>query len=52
MVVIGIHYTPLEIQFEISEFVETRQAIKALSVTSRSLRSIAQSVLFKTFIID
>jgi len=38
---------PVEMQLQIAEFVETRQTLKALSVTSRSLRSIAQSILFK-----
>jgi len=44
---IGLLDMPLEMQLQIAEFVETRQTLKALSVTSRSLRSTAQSVLFK-----
>jgi len=44
---IGLLDTPPEIQLQIAEFVETPQTLKALSVTSRSLRSIAQSILFK-----
>ena len=47
MVAIGLLDIPLEIQLQIAEFVETGQALKALSLTSRSLRSIAQSVLFE-----
>jgi len=34
------------------EFVETRQTLKALSVISRSLRSITQSILFEKLQID
>ena len=52
MAVIGLLDIPPEIQLQIAEFVETRQALKALSVTSRSLRSIAQSILFKELRID
>ena len=48
MVAIGLLDIPPEIQLQIAEFVETNQTLKALSVTSRSLRSIAQSVLFET----
>jgi len=47
MVAIGLLDIPPEIQLQIAEFVDTRQALKALSVTSRSLRSIAQSMLFE-----
>jgi len=47
MAAIGLLDIPPELQLQIAEFVETRQALKALSVTSRSLRSIAQSMLFK-----
>ena len=49
MVVVGLLDIPPEIQLEIAEFVET---LKALSLTSRSLRRIAQSVLFKTLRIE
>ena len=52
MVVIGLLDIPPEIQLQIAEFVQTSQTLKALSVTSRFLRSIAQSLLFKTFQID
>jgi len=52
MVVIGLLDIPPEIQLQIAEFVETRKSLKALSVTSRSLRSIAQSKLFKKLQID
>jgi len=48
MVAIGLLDIPPEIQLQIAEFVETGQALKALSVTSRALCSIAQSILFKT----
>jgi len=47
MVVIGLLDIPPEIQLQIAEFVETGESLKALSVTSRSLRSIAQSKLFE-----
>jgi hypothetical protein len=47
MVAIGLLDIPPEIQLQIAEFAETRQTLKALSVTARSLRSIAQSVLFE-----
>jgi hypothetical protein len=47
MVAIGLLDIPPEIQLRIAEFVETSQMLKALSVTSRSLRSIAQSILFE-----
>ena len=43
---------PPEMQLQIAEFAETGQTLKALSVTSRSLRSIAQSLLFERFRID
>ena len=53
MVAIGLLDIPPEIQLEIAEFAETSQGstqtLKALSLTSRSLRRIAQSVLFKTY---
>jgi hypothetical protein len=49
---IGLLDVPPEIQLQITEFVEPTQGLKALSVTSRSLRGIAQSVLFKRFRID
>jgi hypothetical protein len=52
MVVIGLCDIPPEIQLQIAEFAETRQTLKALSLTSRSLRSIAQSILFKELRID
>ena len=52
MVAIGLLDIPPEIQLQVAEFVATSEALKALSVTSRSLRCIAQSELFKTFIID
>ena len=52
MVAIGLLDIPLEIQLQIAGFVETGQRLKVLSVTCRSLRSIAQSLLFKTFRID
>jgi len=52
MVAIGLLGVPPEIQLRIAEFVETSQALKALSVTSRSLRSIAQSMLFESLQID
>jgi len=52
MAAIGLLDIPPEIQLQIAESVETRQALKALSVTSRSLRSIAQSILFKKLEID
>jgi len=48
MAAIGLLDIPPEIQLQIAESVETPQALKALSVTSRSLRSIAQSILFET----
>jgi len=48
MAAIGLLNIPPEIQLQIAESVETPQALKALSVTSRSLRSIAQSILFET----
>ena len=52
MVVISLLDIPPEIQLQIVESVETNQELKALSVTSRSLRSIAQSLLFERFEID
>jgi len=52
MVAIGLLDMPPEIQLRIAEFVETSQALKALSVTSRSLRSIAQSMLFESLQMD
>jgi len=47
MVAIGLLNIPPEIQLQIAEFVETRQTLKALSVISRSLRCITQSILFE-----
>jgi len=47
MEAIGLLDMPPEIHLQIAEFVETRKTLKALSVTSRSLRRIAQSVLFE-----
>ena len=52
MVAIGLLDIPPEIQLQVAEFVETTKTLKALSVISRSLRSIAQSLLFKRFRID
>jgi hypothetical protein len=52
MVVIGLLDMPPEIQLQIAEFMEGSPALRALSVTSRSLRGITQSVLFKTVLID
>ena len=52
MVVVGLLDIPPEIQLEIAEFVEAGKTLKALSLTSRSLRRIAQSVLFKTLTIE
>lgn len=52
MVAMSLLDIPPEIQLQIAEFAETSQTLKALSVTSRSLRSIAQSVLFEKFRID
>jgi hypothetical protein len=52
MVAIGLIDIPPEIQLQIVEFAETPQTLKALSVTSRSLRSIAQSMLFEKLRID
>jgi len=48
MVAIGLLDIPPEIHLQIAKFVETGQTLKALSVTSRSLRSIAQSILFES----
>jgi hypothetical protein len=52
MTAIGILDIPPETQLQIAQFVEKKQALKALSVTSRSLRRIAQSVLFEKPRID
>jgi len=52
MATIGLLVIPPEIQLQIAEFAETCQTLKALSLTSRSLRSIAQFVLFETLRID
>jgi len=53
MAAIGLLDIPPEIQLQIIEFAaETPKTLKALSLTSRSLRSIAQSVLFETLRID
>jgi len=51
MAAIGLVDIPPEIQLQIAEFAET-QDLNALSLTSRSLRSIAQSMLFENFQID
>ena len=48
MEAIGLLDMPPEIHLQIAEFVETRKTLKALSVTSRSLRRIAQSMLFES----
>ena len=50
--VAGLLDIPPEIQLQIAELMETGQTLKALSVTCRSLHSIAQSLLFETFRID
>jgi len=47
MTAISLLDIPPEIHLQIAKFVETRQTLKALSVTSRSLRSVAQSILFE-----
>jgi len=47
MAAIGLLDIPPEIHLQIVEFVGTRRALKALSATSRSIRSIAQSKLFE-----
>jgi len=52
MAPIGLLDIPPEIQLQIAEFVETHQTLKALSLISRSFRSIAQSVLFEKIQID
>ena len=52
MTAIGLLDIPPEIQLQIAEFVETGQTLKALSVISRSLRCITQSILFKKLRID
>jgi len=52
MATIGLLDVPPEVQLQIAGFVETPQTLKALSVTSRSLRCIAQSILFTTLQID
>jgi len=52
MAAISLLDIPPEVQLQIAGFVETPQTLKALSVTSRSLRSIAQSILFTDFQID
>jgi hypothetical protein len=52
MAAIGLLDIPPEIHLQIAEFAETRQTLKALSITSRSLRSIAQSLLFEELRID
>jgi len=51
MASIGLLDIPPEIQLQIAEFAET-QDLKVLSLTSRSLCSIAQSMLFETLRID
>jgi len=52
MAAIGLLDIPPEIHLQIAEFADSRQTLKALSLTSRSLRSIAQSTLFETLRID
>jgi len=52
MVLIGLLDLPPEIRLHIAECVKGKRALKALSVSSRSLHSIAQSLLFKYFIIN
>lgn len=52
IVVIGLFDLPLEIKLQITEFVEASQALKALSVTSRSPCRILQSMLFTSHLID
>jgi len=52
MTAISLLDIPPEIHLQIAKFVETRQTLKALSVTSRSLRSVAQSILFESLQID
>ena len=52
MVAIGLLDIPPEIQLRIAEFAQSNTAMTALSITCRSLRSIAQSVLFETLHID
>ena len=47
MVVIGLLGLPPELHLQIAEFAGTSQSLKALSLTSRSLRGIAQTVLFR-----
>jgi hypothetical protein len=52
MVAIGLLDIPPEMQLQIAKFAQTRQTLKALSVISRSLRSIAQSILFEKLRMD
>src|SRR5258706_5023888 len=52
MVAISLLDIPPEIQLQIAEFADKSRTLKALSVTSRSLRSIAQSVLLEKLRID
>ena len=52
MVAIGLLDIPPEIQLQIARFVETSKTLKALSVTCRSFRSIAQSLIFESLRID
>jgi hypothetical protein len=52
VVVIGLLDMPPEINLQIAELLRRSSALKALSVTSRSLCGIAQSVLFRIFLID
>jgi hypothetical protein len=47
MVAIGLTGLPLEIQLEIAQLAKKRQALKALSLTCRSLRNTVLSVLFE-----
>ena len=52
MIAISLLDIPPEIQLQIAEFADNNRTLKALSVTCRSLRSIAQSVLFEKLRID
>ena len=50
-VAISLPDMPPEIQLQIAEFAQSKQAMNALSITCRRLCRIAQSVLFKTLFI-
>ncbi len=52
MVVISLPDMPPEIQLQIAEFAQSKQAMNALSITCRRLCRIAQSVLFKSLFIN